>query len=110
MATAVVACGGSDDSDGSGSAPTGTVRVLAKDNFFDKKTYRATAGEITFEYVERGRVLHDLLIRNVADFKLEVGPQVKTDTGTVTLTPGTYELYCDQPGHEATMNAKLIVA
>ena len=43
----------------------------------------------------------------MSGFKLSVGDEA---TGTVELTPGTYTLFCDLPGHEsAGMKATLTV-
>ncbi|MGE0880392.1 MAG: plastocyanin/azurin family copper-binding protein [Acidimicrobiia bacterium] len=109
----LVACGGgSSDSSGSSSGSataTGAVVVQAKDNFYDKKSYSAKAGDVTFDFVLKGVITHDLQIKGDDAFKLEVTPQAEKVSGTLKLEPGTYTLYCSQPGHEATMTAKLTV-
>ncbi|MGE3326653.1 MAG: plastocyanin/azurin family copper-binding protein, partial [Acidimicrobiia bacterium] len=70
----------------------------------------ATAGEVSFEYVGKGSLVHTLLIEKVSGFKLQVSSGKKA-TGKVALAPGTYTLYCDIPGHRAAgMEATLTVA
>lgn len=107
MATIVVgACGGDDDTGGG----EGDVTVVAEDTLsFDKGDYTAQAGEVTITYEAGGSMVHTLLIEGVDDFKLQVSSTGDSDAGTVDLEPGTYELYCDVPGHEA-MRATLTVS
>jgi plastocyanin len=101
MAAAVVglvpaaACG--DDGEPA-SVPEGALEVVALDSLdFDRDSYSADAGEVTFFYRNEGRLPHTLLVRGVDGFKLQVGD---TDQGSVDLEAGSYELYCDIPGHE----------
>ena len=113
LAFTLAACGG-DDSTTEDTTPTqggepGTAVVVgAEDNLkFDKASYDAEAGEVEIEYKNNGSVAHTLLIKDVDDFKLSIG---RTDSGTVELEAGTYEIYCDVAGHEAAgMVADLIV-
>jgi plastocyanin len=89
------ACG---DDDSPQTAPPGAIEVLAYDNLsFDQDRYEAQAGTVTFFYRNEGRLPHTLLVHDVDDFELRVG---NTDQGSVDLEAGTYELYCDIPGHE----------
>jgi uncharacterized cupredoxin-like copper-binding protein len=105
------ACGGSS---GSSNTPSGTadVTVIATDSRFDAKTYTAkanAAGEVSFEYVGKGSLVHTLLVDKVSGFKLQVSNGKKA-TGKVALAPGTYTIYCDIPGHRAQgMEATLTV-
>ena len=104
----LVACGG-DDGTAAAPDPDADVAIIATDNHFDQPSYTAPAGEVSFSYVEQGRIPHTLLIEDVDDFKLEVRPSDEVDDGSVTLTPGTYLLYCDVPGHRPSMEAELVV-
>ncbi len=115
MATAIAlglslaACGGSDD-DASGCSPVDSdVTVGATDELkFDADSYEADAGCLELTYENEGSTAHTLLVRGESDFKLSVGD---TDTGTIELPAGTYELYCDIAGHEsAGMSADLTVS
>jgi uncharacterized cupredoxin-like copper-binding protein len=58
------------------------------------------AGEITFEAKNDGKIPHDLAIKQTGD-KTKLIPPGGTAELKVTLKPGTYELYCTVPGHEA---------
>src|SRR5690606_8066740 len=96
------ACGGDDDSGSSGGTSggdaSGAVVVEARDIDFDRSSYEAAAGEVTFRYVQEGNLEHTLLIEGVEGFKLAVN-DTDEDEGTIELAAGTYTLYCDIPGH-----------
>jgi plastocyanin len=111
LATVLTACGGDDGGgDAGGCTPADAeVTVHAKDALkFDADAYESKAGCIEVSYVNDGSVAHTLLVKGKSGFKLSVGD---TDSGTVELPAGTYELYCDVPGHEAAgMKADLEVS
>jgi plastocyanin len=106
-----VGCGSGGSSGGSSSGPpgAGTVVVKANDSLrFDKKTYTAKAGTVTFDYENLGTTAHTLLIDGVDGFKLTIG---KKDDGSVALDAGAYTLYCDIASHrQAGMEAELKVS
>jgi plastocyanin len=108
LGTTLVACGGSDDG-ASDCTPGPKVTVRAEDDLtFDADSYDSEAGCIEVTYENEGSVAHTLLIKGKSGFKLSIG---NTDTGTVELTAGTYELFCDIAGHEAAgMKADLTVS
>jgi uncharacterized cupredoxin-like copper-binding protein len=58
------------------------------------------AGEITFEAKNDGKIPHDLAIKQTSDKTKLIQPGGTAEL-KVTLKPGTYELYCTVPGHEA---------
>jgi len=103
------ACGGGS-STGGGSADGADVTVHAQDSLkFDKTDYSAKTGDVKIAYVGDGSLTHTLLIKDKSGFKLQVSHDTKT--ATVNLTPGSYTLYCDIPGHEsAGMKATLTVS
>lgn len=103
----LAACG-SDDEAG-GCTPGPKLTVGAEDNLkFDDDSYDTEAGCVEITYTNNGSIAHTLLIRGTPGFKLTVGD---TDTGTVDLAAGSYELFCDLPGHEAAgMVAELSVS
>lgn len=108
----LTACGDTDDeattttTGEGGGGPDLTVDALDSLDF-DQDSYEVEAGEVEVLYVNEGNLPHTLLVDEVDDFKLSVGDE---DSGTVTLEPGTYTLYCDVAGHRAGgMEAELTV-
>ena len=104
------ACGGGS-STGGADAANADLKVHALDSLkFDKPDYTTHAGEITIAYINDGSLQHDLLIDGKSGFKLTVNGSGDTKAGKVTLTPGSYTVYCDIPTHrEAGMQSKLTV-
>ena len=101
LAGSLVACGSDDDasSDSSGCEPSSTVEVVGNDALqFTEDSYDGEAPCVEFVYRNDGNIAHTLLVRGQSGFKLSIG---REDTGTIELSPGTYELYCDIAGHEA---------
>lgn len=109
----LAACGGTDDTAETTAAATdeaGSLTVLAEDISFPSDTYQATAGTSQITYENVGSIVHTLVIEDVDDFKLTVNSNGDVDEGSVNLEPGTYDLYCDVPGHrQAGMEATLEV-
>jgi plastocyanin len=109
----LIACGGGSSASGGCGAGTGSpsTEVHALDSLkYDKSDYTAKAGDVTFQLVDDGALVHSLLVRG-KDCKLQVASKGDKKTGTVNLTAGTYEIYCDVPGHEsAGMKATLTVS
>ena len=79
---------------------------------FDQNAYEATAGDISVAYVNDDTIRHTLVV--IADgvidnsFELEVNRKGDVDTGTITLEPGNFVLFCTVPGHQ-NMKADLVV-
>lgn len=108
LGTTLLACGDSDDG-ASSCTPGPELTVGADDDLsFDAESYETEAGCVDVTYTNNGSVAHTLLVRGESGFKLAVGD---TDQGTIDLSAGTYELYCDLAGHEAAgMVADLVVS
>ena len=108
----VCACGGGGGGSGTTStAEDGVLRVVGLDTQdFDADGYRVAAGEVTVRYELSGFQLHTLVVEGREDeLHLEV-ENGGTDSGTITLEPGRYILYCDVAGHrEGGMEARLLV-
>ena len=70
------------------------------------------AGDLVFGYSNQDSVRHTLIIAKdnvkVPNFKLVIPQKGANDSGTVTLSAGTYVLLCDVPGH-SNMKATLVV-
>ncbi len=58
------------------------------------------AGDITFDVKNDGKIPHDLAVKETGD-KTELIQPGDSAKLTVNLKPGTYELLCTVPGHEA---------
>lgn len=125
-------CGDDDDADdtaggGETTAADATapqpapdlVMAVGKDPIsFDKKAYRASAGEVTIEFTSRTRVGHNVRLQPAGKpcctehdiGGTETASDGQTITGTVTLKPGRYIMYCSIGGHwQRGMRAKLTV-
>src|SRR5262245_62967239 len=115
LALVLAACGGGDSGSSSYKEPTGpavaTVKLESGNTFFKpSKVSVPKAGIIgvTLKNVESG--IHDLVIRNVPGFQIEVSGEGDTVTKKVDLKAGKYYFYCTIPGHEeAGMHGNLTV-
>lgn len=113
---ALTGCGGSDSGGDGGSGAAATpadVVVRGNDALkFDQKEYSAKAGSVKIELVNDGSQPHTLLVEKASAFKkLSVNSKGDTASGSATLEPGTYTIYCDVAGHRgAGMEAKLVVS
>jgi len=78
------------------------TKVAVSETEFKITTATTTfkAGQITFEAKNAGKIPHDLAIKQTGDKTKLIQPGGTAEL-TVTLKPGTYELYCTVPGHEA---------
>ncbi len=113
----LAACGGGGASTNTNSADpipaSPAVSITGTDNKFDAKTYSAKAGAVGFAYYNKGNVTHSLVIKAADGTRF--GKRLFLTPGkqaglTVDLAAGTYELYCDVPGHkDAGMDATLTV-
>ncbi len=115
------ACGDDDTSTSATTAVAGaSLRVEAHDIKFDADTYTAPAGTIAIAYVEKGKLVHDLVVEGADGDRIPIdggddeGKLIVSTafdaSGTVTLDPGSYRLVCTVPGHEqAGMKAMLTV-
>lgn len=103
--TLVAACGGSDSSGSSYKQPTGpsvaTLKIESGNVFFKPTKLTSPKGivTITLKNIESGT--HDLVIRGVPGFQLEVSGGGSTSSEKIDLTKKSYEFYCTIPGHEA---------
>lgn len=96
------ACGDDDGGEGASGAgdqvPDG-ILVEADEYEFDPDMITAPAGAVTFVLRNVGSLEHDLTI-DEADFKLRALAG-QTETDSVDLAAGTYEVYCSVAGHRA---------
>ena len=104
-----------DDADATGTVEAGTTTLVRMHDFsFDLPAVYA-AGVHTFEVVNEGQAPHEFALGAVGDHHTHVGQTEWLDAGgtqtlTVELEPGTYEVGCHVPGHyEAGMAATITV-
>lgn len=109
---ALAACGGGGATPS--TVPVGTdLEVHAVSGLrFDKESYEVAAGEPLVAYVNDDSIHHTLVVvrdgTTVTGFELGVYAKGDVDSGSVTLSAGTYELICTVPGHQS-MKATLTV-
>jgi plastocyanin len=79
---------------------------------WDNDEYTAPAGEISVFLANEDNVKHIMVIlkddKVVGDFELVVNKRGDTASGTITLEPGEYRVYCTIPGH-SSMDSSLTV-
>ena len=115
LLAASVAAGCSSSSATPDTVPAGTnLEVHAVSGLrFDKTAYEVAAGESLVAYVNDDTIRHTLVVvkdgTTVSGFELQVNKKGDVDSGSVTLEPGTYELFCTVPGHQS-MKAALTVS
>jgi plastocyanin len=115
LALVATACGGGD---GGGDAyvepkgkPVATIKLESGNTFFDPDKVDAPAGIIAIDLKNIESGIHDLVIRDVPGFQIEVSGEGDEVTKKVDLKPGKYEFYCTIPGHEeAGMKGTLTVS
>ena len=115
LAILLTACGGSSTTnEPTETVPAGALVITAKSGLrFDAKEYGPVpAGDVTLGYVNEDSMRHTMLLAKddvkVPNFRLLVNRKGDVDSGTVSLEPGTYLIFCDVPGH-GNMKATLIV-
>lgn len=104
LATVAVlaACGG-----GSGaSQPAGSIKVTMNEYKFDPGSITAPHGKVVFFLVNSGTQSHDLLIKDSSGNRIASSELISAGDSKVfaaeNIDAGTYTIYCDQPGHEAS--------
>ena len=100
---------------GGGSAqPAGSIKVVLADFSFTPSDIQAQAGSREFYLVNEGKSSHDMTITDSSGKQLARSELVQPgNSGTlqVTLSAGTYNVFCSQPGHaDAGMKATLTVS
>jgi plastocyanin len=124
LSLGLAACGGDDD-EGAGAATTeetatggggggGATLALAADPdgalAFDKTSLEASAGEVTIDLTNESSTPHNVEIQGMGVDEVSDTITGSTASVTVTLEPGTYEFFCNIPGHrEAGMEGTLTV-
>jgi plastocyanin len=90
------------------TATGGAVKVCGSETKFDVTTIKAQPGPLKVTFVNGGSTYHTLRIKDTSlELKANAG---KTESGTVTLSKGTYDFDCTVAGHAAAgMKGKIVV-
>ena len=120
----LAACGSSSGSGGGGSSTPATssggggsgggtpISATEKDFSITLAKSQVAPGTYTFHVVNNGPSAHDFTINGPGVANKKTGLLQSGSSGdlTVTLTNGTYDVYCSVPGHKAAgMDTKLTV-
>jgi plastocyanin len=106
VAVAILAgCGG-----GSGGAaqPAGSIKVTMTEYSFNPSTISVPSGKVVFFLVNAGTISHDMVLRDASGKRVPGAASELVSAGdsfvfTISnLAAGTYAIFCDQPGHEAS--------
>jgi plastocyanin len=111
---ALAACGGGGETVETTIPATADLVVKAVPTIrWDAAAYSAPAGEIEIFLANDDNVKHTLVVlqddKVVSDFELVINKKGDTDSGTITLDPGQYYIYCTVPGH-GSMKSTLTVS
>ncbi len=102
MMGAVALAGCSSDSSTTYTPPTGppkeTVEISGSSFEFTPSSVTVPAGIIQFDLTSTD-IQHSIVIRGISGFLIEAG-RGQTASGKVELSEGTYDFYCNIPGHE----------
>jgi plastocyanin len=99
----LAACGGG----GGGTAqPAGSLKVTMTEFKFDPSTETAPNGKVVFFLVNAGTVSHDMVLRDGSGNRVAASELVSAGDSVVftvaNIAAGSYTIFCDQPGHEAS--------
>jgi plastocyanin len=112
MSMLLVACGGGTTEPITVPADTDLEVHAVSGLRWDQPSYTAPAGEINVALVNEDTIRHTLVVIEgetiISGFELEINRKGDVDSGTITLEPGTYSVFCTVPGHQ-NMKAELIV-
>jgi plastocyanin len=105
MLLLAVGCGGDDSKQSSRTVTVdggGTVKVTAREYAFDPdRVVLKGGGSLTIELTNDGDLAHNIRVRGAGE---EIGgtpsfPSGRTESATVRLEPGKYELLCTVGDH-----------
>ena len=116
VALAVAGCGSSDGGSGGGATiPANATVITAIEGIaWDAKSYTATAvdGKVNIAVTNQSTLPHDLHLVDAdsvdVGLDLKVDKKGNTDSASVALAPGTYQVICTIAGH-GNMKATLTV-
>ncbi|HEX9546071.1 MAG TPA: cupredoxin domain-containing protein [Acidimicrobiales bacterium] len=98
-------CGGGT---GGAAQPSGSTKVTMTEYSFNPSTISVPSGKVVFFLVNAGTISHDMILRDTSGQRVSGAASELVSAGdsfvfTVSNLPaGTYAIFCDQPGHEAS--------
>ena len=97
-------CGGGGSTT---TQPSGSTKVSMTEFKFSPSDISVTAGKVVFFVVNDGNgTSHDMVIRDGTGKTVAKSELVSSGDSTVltvdNIAAGTYTIFCDQPGHEAS--------
>ncbi len=95
----------------SGTTPVAPAVVdVSLSEFAIKGQLTVPAGEVILSVSNKGSMAHNLVVPGVDGRTPDFGPGQTRTLNLGTLEPGTYEMFCDLPGHkESGMVTELVV-
>ena len=104
MALAAVAvlagCGGGP------SQPAGSIKVTMTEYKYEPSTITAPSGRVVFFLVNSGTTSHNMIIRDSSNHRIKGSELLSAGDSNVftvdSIAAGTYTIFCDQQGHEAS--------
>lgn len=111
----IAACGGSSGPDSAYKEPTGpavaTLKINAGNVYFKPTELTAPPGIVQIKLYNQESGTHDLVIKDISGFHLEVSGEGSNASGKVDLKAKKYEFSCTIPGHkEAGMKGTITVS
>jgi plastocyanin len=100
-AVAILAgCGGGP------AQPAGSIKVVMTEYKFAPSEITAPSGKVVFFLVNSGTTSHNFVIRDSSNKRLNGSDLVSAGDSFVftvdSIAAGTYTVFCDQQGHEAS--------
>ncbi|GAC1472039.1 MAG: hypothetical protein PVS3B2_16130 [Candidatus Dormibacteraceae bacterium] len=107
LAVAVVAvamlagCGGN-----AVAQPAGSIKVVMSEFKYAPSSIEAPSGKVVFYLVNSGTTAHNLIIRDSENRRIKGSELVSAGDSILftvdSIAAGTYTIFCDQQGHEAS--------
>jgi plastocyanin len=98
-------CGGGT---GGAAQPSGSTKVTMTEYSFNPSTISVPSGKVVFFLVNAGTISHDMILRDTSGQRVSGAASELVSAGdsfvfTISNLPaGSYAIFCDQPGHEAS--------
>ncbi len=106
--TAIAMLAGCGGGGGGAAQPAGSIKVTMTEYSFNPSTISLPSGKVVFFLVNAGSVSHDMVLRDSSGQRVSGAASELVSAGdsfvfTISNLPaGTYTIFCDQPGHEAS--------